>query len=277
MWAPERITPWFYLPSYSLLPVEVQKAYNQLYALAVNEIFSLFEMNFLLKILVKLQSTAALDAFPVLKEGLVYFCAEEEKHSEMFWRLGEAARPQYYPGREFYFVKKASVFGRLALEIITTRPQDLLVWVWVAIFFEERTLMYSKEYIKGASSLDSQFVQAHRLHMLEELRHVRMDHFLIDVFYKHQSPLKKKLAGLMMKRVVRDFASPRRMSYVLAKELAQQFPECQKTFKRLLQELPALGHNKDFHGILFSKDATDRTRELMGQHREFDGLWDFME
>lgn len=277
-WSPEVITPWFYLESYHQLPKEIKLRYNQYYALAVNEIFALFETDFLVKamdhLLLKIENNSE---HQKLKEALTFFRDEEFKHSEMFWRLSEGAASELYPQRDYQFVNKASWIGRRILNVVTKFPDFFLMWVWMAIFFEERTLMYSKRFIDGArnfNQLEANFTLAHRLHLIEEVRHVHTDQILLEHVYDHQPMHKRTLAGLMMKRMVKDFASPRRMSYVIADKLEVEFSEFKNYRSNLFKELPGLSKNQEFHKMLFGPEATERTRTLMEFYPEFNGIWD---
>lgn len=272
-WAPESITPWFYLPVYTQMSAKLRLRYNQLYALGINEIFTLFESDFVHKILSQLRTEKQMS--PLQKEALKYFCEEEVKHSEMFRRLNSAVSPKEYEKDSYRLIHRRSQFGKKILEMITKWPHFFLMWVWMAIFFEERTVMYAKEYIKDSSPLLSPvFKEVHKLHMIEEMRHIQMDELLIDLFYKKSNWFRRKIAALMFKKVIADFSAPRRMSYSIAEILRKEFQdsESQKLIQIALEQLPTLKTNTQFQEKMFGDQAAPRTRALTLQFPELAGI-----
>src|SRR5687768_9942206 len=95
-WSPEGIAPLTHLPSYARLEERHRLRYNQLFALGICEQFVWFEQHLLVPVLRRLLATQP-DMPPLLRQALEHFIAEEEKHSEMFWRMCEKAEPALYP------------------------------------------------------------------------------------------------------------------------------------------------------------------------------------
>jgi len=279
-WAPQRITPWFYLPSYQRLPVEIQRRYNQLCSLAINEMFCLFEEEFLLSVLGTYLLKPGMDS--ELREALEIFCEEEIKHSEMFWQLSQKAAPQYYPQRDYFLIKKSQQKSAWFFNQVAKSPDFFVFWVWMAIFFEERTLMHSREYLMQArlqpDSLSPAFFEAHKLHLIEETRHVRLDEHMVDHFYRGSPKYIRTMTGIIMKQMIKNFASPQRSSVAIAAVLKQEFPQTSvaETLDRIMSELPSLATCKPYHQAKFGDHACTRTRKLMGQFPEFKGIWDVL-
>lgn len=274
LWAPIPVTPLSHLPAFHQMSVPAKLRYNQYMALGLSEMFCLFEEFFLVKILQGLPVFANSD----LTEALKHFVDDEMRHSELFRHLNFFARPDFYVDKKnFHFLKESSRQWS-GMAFLSAFPQTLLTWVWMGIFFEERTLMYTKEYLKyhhdNPGVLDLHFVEAHRLHMIEEVRHVNMDSFLIDEIYAKAPVWKRKLAAFGMKRLMGYFASPRFLSRRILDRLSNEFPVEVPVFKQLRVELPMLADSESYHQILFSKDAIGRTSELMARFPEFDGIWD---
>src|SRR4051812_38125006 len=59
LWFPEELTVWWHLKSYSSLSRAAKLRYNQLYSVSVNEIFGIFERDFLAPILTRLSDLAS--------------------------------------------------------------------------------------------------------------------------------------------------------------------------------------------------------------------------
>jgi hypothetical protein len=277
-WIPENISPWFYLHSYQALPVEVRRRYNQLYALATNEVFAIFEKEFICPILQQLAQTPGLsDEKKFLLDG---FCREEIKHAEMFNQLNLAAEPKYYQQNTYFISRNAHPSGVFTLDQIKKYPQIFGVWVWIALLFEERSLMYSKEYLKDKTgSVSSHFKQIHHWHMLEEVHHVQLDEFLANEFYRPLAPWKRWLTARMMSSVIRSFQSPRRISLVIAKMMKDEFKEISihQKIDDCVKELPKLRRNHEFQNKVFGAEAMARTRNVMSSYVEMNKLLSLFE
>jgi len=269
-WIPESLSPWSYLPSYSNLPLDVRLRYNQFYALATNEIFAVFERDFICPILQTLMQTSGLSDDK--KELLTGFCREEVKHAEMFHRLNFEAEPVYYQNKDYLFSGSAAhPTGVFLMDQIKKFPQTFGVWVWIALMFEERSLMHSKEYLKEEpGKISEHFRQVHRWHMMEEVRHVQLDEFFAEEFYRPLASWKRWLTAWMMSSVVQTFQSPRRNSFVIAEILKKEFKNIsvQQKIDCCLSELPTLRRNQDFQNKVFGPETMARTRRVMSGYSE---------
>lgn len=275
-WAPVAINHWSYLPSFHQLPADVRLRYNQLHALSIGEIFCYFEQEFVKKVMTIKRDNMKSDAHTaLLGEAMKHLCDEEDKHSEMFWRLNQAAAPELYPTRKYLFIEQDKAKAKIRDFFIVNMIDQLLFWVWTAIFFEERTLMFSVEYAKDENqNLSPQFRKIHELHMIEESRHVVLDEIFIDLFFKDQPFWKQKLGAKMFISVLRDFTAPRRSIQQIVKILRQEFqdPKIHQMFDQLMVENIKLRENKDYRLRLFGPQTARRTYKLMKEHRAFDFL-----
>lgn len=263
-WFPEALSPWYYLSGYSLLKPEVRRRYNQLYAVATNEVFAVFEVDFICRILKKIGKNNNLD--PVFLESLQRIDLEEEKHARIFHRLNRAAAPEYYNykagGR--FFASKADGIGVTLLNLVSRFPNFFGVWVWIALIFEERSILYSKFYQNLNDELvDSKFRDVHRLHLIEEVNHVKLDEELVGEFYLKLPIWKRYLTRIFLKRILNSFRSPRRMSKAIAEVLKIEFPDQANEINKCLNELPKLRQNSSFQNLLFGSSAFKRTRKLL--------------
>lgn len=252
----------------------MRRRYNQIYALAVNEIFSIFEKELLVPILTKQVQRNQED--PLYARALRWFCEEEDKHAEMFRRLNRAAEPQFYQQKKnspYFLSKDANPLGYALVQLIRSQPDWLSVWIWISVYFEERTLIYSKFYLKkDQTHLSAVFREVHKLHMLEELYHVELDEVIIDRFYKSRSVFNKKVAAFIFDLVLQSYSAPRRMSQAIAQILQREFPACHTEIRACLEELPQLKNRKEYQKQFLGETAAPRTWKLMRQQPEMQRL-----
>jgi hypothetical protein len=269
LWAPHSLTPWTYLESYEGLSENLKIRYNQLQALAINELFVWFEKNLLLGVFRNILTHQKFDKD--FFEACEIFCTEEEKHSIMFMQLNKISAPEFYDLKDFYFLEEASRFKKVLLEKVLKMPQVFSIWCWILIFFEERTLMFSKEYMKNKSHISQAFVHVHQLHFVEEVRHVQLDEYFIDTFYKNISFVQRFVTAKILNKVFHHFASPYKMSKAIIKTLKKEFPEEQNLFmlEKIENELPLLRTNKKFQLQFFGPEATQKTFKLINCYPEF--------
>lgn len=276
-WSPEGIAPLTHLPSYARLGPEHRLRYNQLFAVGVCEQFVWFEQHLLVPVLQRLLAEQP-DMPPLLREALEHFVIEEHKHSEMFWRMCEKAEPAMYPAREFKLFNVSGPQG-LALNFLLARPRTFLLWIWAAIFFEERTVDYCRQYRRAEKAapgeLDASFVELHEFHFKDEARHYQLDQHLLTWLYDPEPMWKRRLAARMFKVLMRSYVAPRRTSRRILEVLGAEFPDLKAAvIPALLAELPLLRTSRSFHQAAFSRDAVGKTMELFAEYPEHDGLWE---
>lgn len=269
-WAPEELVPISHLQEYELLSLQERIRYNQLFALGVLEQFIWLESRVLCRVIEKVLRDRSLPRD--LKIGLTHFHEDEVRHSEMFWRMLEIAEPKLYSRRECVFLSSKS-FSIKAVESLIEAPSFFLVWIWLAIFFEERTLDFSKRYIlqykTHPDSIDQSFFLVHKLHMQDELRHFMMDVHLLRHFYDEANVLKKNLASRMFSSILKRLANPRLMTLAYLKKMNEEFEGFEsRVGRRLRLARASLRTNNSFKSISMSAASTPRTYELLDRYRE---------
>lgn len=276
-WSPDSLAPWTYLTSYQDLTPELKLRYNQLHALSINELFIWFEEKLLLPILTQMIENKNFDSD--FRKACQNFFDEEVKHSEMFWRLSYASAPEMYSNSKFYFLNSRLSPAKYLMEQSLKYQSLLGLWCWVLIFFEERTLMFSKEFLKAKTDVSPAFARIHHLHMIEEVRHVQMDEHFIARIYEKASPTTKKLTAFLFKRVLKSFASPKYMSLAIAERLKIEFirPLDHDLIDQMINDLPQLKNNSKFQDQFFGPQATKETFTILKKHPEFNGLHSFFE
>jgi hypothetical protein len=276
LWSPEHIAPLYYLPSYAKLTADEKRRYNQLFAMGVCEQFVWLEEHLLVN---TLRTVLQRDNPPApLREALGHFIEEELKHTQMFWRMLERSEPSWYPTRKFKLYN-ISALQQFVLDLVLMRPRVFLIWIWTAIFFEERTVDYCRHYLAARKAdpdaLDPTYVQLHEYHFKDELRHYQLDQHLLGWMYDPQPSWKKKLAARMFRSLMRSYVFPHRTSRRVLEILGSEFPRLQAdVIPALLRELPDIGRSRAFHRMAFSRDAVPKTMALFAEYPELDGLWD---
>ncbi len=276
-WVPEEMNYISYLPSYKRLTEKQRLRLNQLYAMSICEQFVWLENNLLAGILTDGFQDEALH--PEFRKNINTFYTEEEKHSEMFWRVLEKSEPTWYKNDRSFKIFKTNKIQNLFFDAITKYNKTFLVWIWLALFFEERTLDFSKKYQrayqKDKSQLDFNFWQVHFYHMKDEIRHHQMDEIFLAEFYDKASIWKRKICGNMFFKLMKAYLAPKRNAKVIIGILENEFPEILKSnlSQDLRNELPLLEKHSEYQSIVFGKDAIGRTLELMAKYDEFDPIW----
>ncbi len=149
----------------------------------------------------------------------------------------------------------------------------------MALFFEERTLDFSKKYQKSyqkdKTKLDLQFWQVHYFHMKDEIRHHQMDEIFLDAFYNDAASWKRKLCGYLFYKLMKAYLAPKRNAKNMLRILESEFPELKDGIitDKIRQELPLLETHEEFQEVVFGRHAIGRTLELMARYTEFDKIW----
>lgn len=275
LWGPESLAPLTYLPAYQRLDKQEQRRLNQLFSMGVCEQFIWLEENILVRTLRQVLRRWPMSA--ALHTALEHFIKEELKHTEMFWRTLERASPEWYPTREFrlFNISTAQTF---VLNRVLNNPGLLLVWIWTAIFFEERTVNYCQQYRRAGrsdpDSIDPTFIDLHEYHFKDEVRHFQLDQYLLEECYNRQPRWKRRLAGRMFYQVMKSYTAPRRISLRILDILGQEFPHLKQSIvPEFLQQLPSLASNPSFHQMAFSRESVPRAMELFSRYDELDCLW----
>jgi hypothetical protein len=276
-WSPESMGSLYYLPSYNLLTKEHKLRYTQMFAMSICEQFIWLEEILLRGIL--LQKMKDFDDDPKFKKALEFFLEEEEKHSAYFWKILQKAHPEWYPEKKFKIYKIRKSDSKF-FDLISKHSGKILVWIWLALFFEERTMDYSIRYQKAykgnEEDIDFNFWQVHYFHMLDETRHHQMDEIFLEKFYNGSSSWKRKLAGWMFTLIMKSYVAPKRNANVILDMMKEEFPElgANGVVEKLRAELPLLKGNKEFQDVYFSKSAVGKTMSLLSRYPEFDRVWE---
>jgi P-aminobenzoate N-oxygenase AurF len=263
---PEELTPLFYIPLYRSLTAEQLLRYNQLQALYLNEQIIFFET---------LVGRGVMDALlreswpDSLGDELRQFWDDERRHSEMFRQLNRRCAPDLYRASDFHFVQARFPWTAL-LNWATRRPRMFPMFIWLMLLQEERSLFYAKEFIRQAKEIEPNFAETHRLHLADEVGHVRWDERLLDLIWPHANPhLRWANARLLAWMVGEFFSVPKRGQWHVVQGLAREFPELQELMPACRRQWLALPNNDAYQSSLYSRQIAPRSFARFDQWPEF--------
>lgn len=263
---PEELTPLFYIPLYRSLTPDQRLRYNQLQALYLNEQIIFFETLVGRGIMNALMRESWPDG---IGDALQQFWDEERRHSEMFRQLNRLCAPESYRYGDFYFVR-VQRHWIVVLNWATRRPRFFLVFIWLMLLQEERSLFYSKEFIRQEKVIEPHFANTHRLHLADEVGHVRWDEQLLDLLWPVTNRYVRGVnAGLLAWMVGEYFSVPRRAQWCVVEELALEFPDLRVQLPELQSEMLGLSTNEDYQLSLYSREIAPRSFARFDQWSEF--------
>jgi hypothetical protein len=273
---PEHLTPLSHTAVYAELTPDERRTYNQLYGMAINEQFIFLEDRFLVRIVGALRARTRLDLPADLLDALDVFLEEEVKHTEMFRRLARATDPARYASSDFSFLRLGRVEDAL-LEFMSKRPDFFVYWVWLALAFEEKTIDYYRHYQRHLKErpdapLCPLYTEVHRFHMLDEVRHVQIDHHLIRVFYDRCGPLLRSLNYKLLARTLRAYTRPRRTNMRIVEELVRRAPRLSPRLGDMKAQLRGLAACRDWQEITYSRKNAPQTFALFDEYPEMHAL-----
>jgi hypothetical protein len=263
---PEELTPLFYVPWYNRLTPDQRLRYNQLQALYLNEQIMFFETLVGRGVMDALLRTQWPDGFG---SELQQFWDEERRHSEMFRQLNRLCAPQFYSAGDFHFVQVPRRW-LTALDWATHRPNLFPLFIWLMLLQEERSLFYSKEFVRQEKVLEAHFVETHRVHLADEVGHVRWDERLLDSLWPRVNRYLRTInARLLCWMVAEFFSTPKRGQWHVVQELAGEFPEMQEHLPEVRRQVSALPQDEHYQLSLYRREITPRSFARFDRWPEF--------
>jgi hypothetical protein len=263
---PAELTPLFHTAVYQDLTEPQRRRYNQLHALYFNEQITFFETALGQPVL----SALLREPLPErLAEGLRQFKAEEIRHTEMFRGLNRRGAPHLYRHRDLHFVQ-VPAFWTAVMRWAVDRPVSLPLFLWLMLLQEERSLYYSKAYLRNPAALDPVFVETHRLHMMDEAKHVHWDGELLDELWERAHPLLRTVNAKLFAWMLEEFfGAPKRAQLRVIDELAREISETRALLPEMRRQLLALCKNETYRETLYSREIVPRTFARFDEAPEF--------
>ena len=253
---PEALTPLSFAPVYRELGAHHRLRYNQLQALCFNEQIVFFETVIGQPVMRALLN----ESWPVdFARRLAEFRDDELRHSEMFRRLNLSAAPGLYAGRDFHFIRAPRASLTL-LRWAAGLPRFFALFIWLMLLQEERSLHYSREFIREKASLEPRFVATYRAHLIDEAGHVRCDEELLAACWPRMGKLHRQANAAMLAWMLGEFFSgPRRGQVNVIATLVSEHPELRELEHEMKRQLSALNHDRDYQLSLYSRRIAPRT------------------
>lgn len=273
---PEHLTTLSHTAVYAELTPDERRTYNQLYAQAINEQFIFLEDRFLVRVIGGLRRRTRLQLPQDLSDALDVFVEEEVKHTEMFRRLARLSNPAVYEASDFHFLRLGRAEDAL-LRFMAARPDFFVFWVWMAVAFEEKTVDYYRHYQRHLKErpdapLDPLYTEVHRFHMLDEVRHVQLDHHLIKLFYDRCGALLRSMNVKLLARTLRAYTRPRRTNMRIVEELVRRSPRLAPRLEDMKTQLRALATCREWQEITYSRKNAPQTFALFDEYPEMHAL-----
>jgi hypothetical protein len=263
---PEEFTPLSYTPSYLVLTEQQRLRYNQLQAFYFNEQIIFFETAIGRKVLEALLHEAWP---PQLTKGLRQFLEEEQQHTEMFRRLNQRCAPQFYGPGHFHFIQAPRAWMAV-LSWATQHPRFFPLFLWLMLLQEERSLFYSRRVIAQRGELEPHFVKAHRMHLADEVGHVRWDEELIQALWQRANPFLRKVNAELFGWMLGEFFNaPKRAQLGVVHELAREFPTLRELEPEMQRQLLALSEDGRYLNSLYSREIVPRAFARFDESPEF--------
>ena len=269
-WCPEQLTHLFYCPSYDLLEPDEKRYYNQLFAMGVCEQFLLLEDILLVRGMRRIIDAAGKRLSPDLRIGMENLIIEEKKHGEMFRRLLRTSAPDLYRDRDLV-IYDMSRRDSMMVDFFLWGTPVFVSWVFVAMIFEEKSIDFYRKYLAAESSedLDPLYREVHRKHAQEEVRHVQIDHYLVDLFWDQAPAWKKRLNHWIFYFIMTKFARPERTVRRMLDLLVTRFPRLQAINERLVGEAMAVAGDPEWQRASYSPIAQPRTFAIFERYPDF--------
>ena len=241
---PEHLTPLFHCPVYQELSEPQRLSYNQLYGMATNEQFIFLEERFLVQFIGNLLEKQRKKLPSELVSALDNFVDEEIKHTEMFRKLARLSNPERYTDSDYYFLRLGKAEGAL-LDLMAKKPDFFTFWCVLGVAFEEKTIDYYRHYQRHKrerpeKELDPLYFDVHKLHMLDEVRHVQIDHHLVKLFYEGQGSIGRKINVKVISKMLQSYARPKRTSIRVVEDLVREHPDLQPKLEAMCTQLRSL-------------------------------------
>lgn len=271
----ETLTPLYYSPLYAELTEEQRLRYNQLTGLYSNEVIGYFE---------EAVACPFAEAFLTMNEEeseprrgeVERFLAEERKHSKMFLSVNRALAPGLYP-REGRLMVRPRPLVAAVVRWMARRPQAFPFLAWLILSQEERSLVIARRCLKKRDQLDPRFVAAHREHLRDESRHVRLDDRFWESIKAGVSPTAYRLNARFFHWLTRThLISPNQSIQPLTDVWVRISPDGERWRNRLAQALRDVSGNVDYQEMMYSRKGSSRFFSLLDGHPAFAPMSDVL-
>lgn len=257
------LTPLYYTPSWSRLTLVQQLRYNQLAGLASNELIGLFENTFR-PVFATLSRCPRLPT--ELRDLLPGFIEDETRHIEIWWRLNQLVEPAWYARRPLKLIQLPWM-ARSILWLLRQRPEVFPAIVWMILILEEHSLEITRRCLRCTLPIEPRFLEAYRLHAMDEARHVRIDWLILERLMDGAGPaLRNVNAKLLCQGIRRFLLRPLHAATRVVRALVREFPALAGQFGTMWEELACLERNPSYREMIFSRRSNAVTFEMAARY-----------
>jgi hypothetical protein len=269
---PETFTQLYHTPRYRDLDDAQCLRYNQLYGLRSNELFMLFEEGFTRRVIQRLEAGCAASD-PLLGECLGMMLEEESRHHRMFLDFNRRVLPEAYRDARGYFARPGPIESGL-LRLLTQRPQSWPFMLWLILLLEEFSTAFSGLLIarEQADGLSADYVRLHRLHMLDEVRHVGLDEAMLERILPRLSPRRLAMNGWVFRQLLNEMLAPKRSGIRVLRALAADFPELSGMLPGMENAVRELRQDPGIFALVASTETLPVTHAMMDRFPAFFGF-----
>jgi hypothetical protein len=208
------------------------------------------------------------EALPApLAAGLREFHREEQRHTAMFRALNRRCAPEFYQDSASRFIL-VSRPAKALLANLARRPRLFPLLIWLALLQEERSLYYSKGCLAEAAAIEPNFVALHRLHLADEIGHLRWDEELLGWLWPQTGAALRAINVRLLRWMTGEFfLLPKRSGLRVVGQLAAEYPELDLAALRLA--LAGLARDPQYLQTLYSREITPRSYARFDANPEF--------
>ncbi len=270
---PEPFTQLYHTSWYRRLDHSQRLRYNQLYGLRSNELFMLFEQGFTCRVVERLHAHCLAGGQRDLADCLELMLREEGRHHAMFRDFNQRYLPGAYDHSISLFTPSAVLEQRWLGWLMGASP----LWptlVWLILVLEEFSTAFSRVLLRatnigGLGPLESNYVELHRLHLLDEARHVHLDAYLIDYLLSPPGRPREWAGAWIFRRLFAELLAPKRSGTQVIRHLVREFPELAPDAEPMLADVRALGKDRGMVALLDDPAAMPVARDLLQRHPGF--------
>ncbi len=225
----ENFTQLYHTPFYSKLSHNQKLRYNQLCAIRTNEQFVFFESDFTIRVIEKLMSDPFISSDNDLLECLTTMVDEEAAHHKMFHEMNFQCMPELYKDSARYFIQLSRIEKFFINNVIKLRF-GMIFMVFLILIMEEYSVRVSRSLMKNhvtenLGEIDDAFIDIHRRHFIDEIRHVHIDAHLLELLIGSASEFKRNFNSFVTKRFLKEILTPKRAGINVIRHLVNEFPD----------------------------------------------------
>jgi hypothetical protein len=266
-------------PVFKELNPEEQLYYNQVHGMGVCENFALLEEVYLVRAIQAILSDKGSGIPKDMADALEFQMVEEVKHSRIFNRLLCMAAPEVYgedPDKAFsrYRTCMLSKTERALMDMVTYLRRHLVGWVWSALLFEEKNLAYYRNLATCPQDceLDPLFYMVHKLHAIDEVRHIHTGVHTVDLFWETAPWWKRWMNVPLTISALHSSAYPRRTTQRALRILLQKYPRLEPLWPRMQREVEAASRTLSWHKVLYSEKTLSHLFMMLDHYPEMRGM-----